>query len=143
MFRFLTFLILILLIQRWLKSLQEQQEQQKEQEEPTEKEVKDYFQFLGFPPAEELPPKPELEKPKQPAIVKKKVKRIKEEVIEAKPAEIKLAPEKTEEAEELLPALSTDKLQEGIILSEILGPPKAYQTRRGGGIGIRAGLKNR
>ena len=135
MFRFLTFLILILLIQRWLKSLQEQQEQQKEQKEPTEKEVKDYFQILGFPPAEELPPKPKLEEPKQPAIVKKQVKKLKEEAIEPKPAEIKFPPEKIEEVEEELLALSTDKLEEGIILSEILGPPKAYQPRRGGGIG--------
>ena len=135
MFRFLTFLILILLIQRWLKSLQEQQGQQKEQKEPTEKEVKDYFQILGFPPAEELPPKPKLEEPKQPDIVKKKVKGLREEAIEPKPVETKLAPKKTEEVEEELLAFSSDELEQGIIFSEILGPPKAYQTRRGGGIG--------
>lgn len=43
------------------------------------------------------------------------------------------------------PALvfSTDKLQEGIILAEILGPPKAYRFCRGVGTGIRSGLKNR
>lgn len=39
--------------------------------------------------------------------------------------------------------LNTEKLEEGIILAEILGPPKAYQFCRGVGTGIRSGLKNR
>jgi hypothetical protein len=136
MFRFLTFLILILLIQRWLKSLQEQQEQQKEQKEPTEKEAKDYFQILGFPPAEELPPKPKLEKPKEPVVtVKKEVEKTELKIAELKPVKIEPSPQQIEEIEEQLPDFSSDKLEQGIILSEILGPPKAYQTRRGGGIG--------
>ena len=141
MFRFLIFLIIILLIQRKLKALQEQQKGQ--QEAPTEEETKHYFQSLGFPPPEEIPSEPKQEKAKEPVIVQKQIKRPEVKIAELKPIKFKLPPEETEEAEEQLPSYSADKLEEGIILSEILGPPKAYRFCRGGGIGIRAGLKNR
>jgi hypothetical protein len=140
MFRFLTFLIFIILIQRLIKTLQGQQ---KEQPEPTEDEIKDYFQNLGFPPPRELPLKPKPEISKQPSIVKREIKKAEVKISEVKPEKIEAAPKEiTEEAKEELPTFSEDKLEEGIILSEILSPPKAYQMRRGGGIGIRAGLKN-
>ena|GEM_PF-1281398 len=140
MFRFLTFLIFIILIQRLIKTLQGQQ---KKQTEPTEEEIKNYFQSLGFPPPRELPLKPKPEKPKQPSIVKREIKKPEVRIPELKLARVE-APQKEiiEEADAELPTFSEDKLEEGIILSEILSPPKAYQIRRGGGIGIRAGLKN-
>ena len=141
MFRFLTFLIFIILIQKLLKTLKEQQ---KQQQEPTEDEIKNYFQSLGFPPPEELPVQSKPESPEQPPLVKREIKKPEVEVSELKPVKIK-APckEIIEETKEELPDFSEDKLEQGIILSEILSPPKAYQNRRGGGIGIRAGLKNR
>jgi hypothetical protein len=139
MFRFLIFLTFIILIQKLLKSLQEQQ---KEQAEPNEEEIRDYFQTLGFPPPREIPPAPKPEKPKKPLIEKKKIKSLEAEFAQVKPVKIKPAPKQTEDREEELSITLRDKLEEGIILSEILGPPKAYQIRRGGGTGIHAGLKN-
>ena len=139
MWRFLTFLIFIILIQRLLKSLQEQQ---KEQKQPTEQELKNYFQGLGFPREEEIPaeskPEPKPEKPKQPVIVKKEAKELEVETAEPKPVEIEFLPKKAEEVEEELPDFSTDKLEQGIVFSAILGPPKAYKIRRSGEIGRRA-----
>ena len=140
MFRFLLFLIFIILIQRMLKTAQEQQ---KEQKEPTKDEIKKYFLTLGFPAPEESQPKPPREKPRQPLIVKKEMKEAGVKIAEPKPKKAKPIIKQEEEAEERLPIFSRDKLEEGIILSEILGPPKAYRICRGGGIGIRAGLKNR
>ena len=141
MFRFLIFLIIILLIQKKLKALQERQKQQ--QEEPTEKEIKHYFQSLGFPPPEEIPSKPKQEKTKEPVIVQKKIKKPEIKIAEIESTKHKLPLKEIEDPKERLPSFLTDKLEEGIILSEILGPPKAYRSCRGGGIGIRAGLKNR
>jgi hypothetical protein len=139
MFRFLTFLIFIILIQKLLKTLQEQQ---KQQPEPTEKEIKDYFQNLGFPPPEELPAEPSREMLKQPVIVKEEIKQPGPKP-ELKPVKAE-APQKEiiEETKQEWLVFSEDKLEEGIILSEILSPPKAYQICRDGGIGRRAGLKN-
>jgi hypothetical protein len=142
MFRFLLFLIFIILIQRLLKTLQEQKKQQ--QEEAGKDKFEDIFQTLGFPFPQEVTPEPEPEKPKQPSVVKMEIKKPEIKIPELKSVKIE-APRKeiTEEVKEELLALSEDKLEEGIVLSEILGLPKAYQIRRGGGIGIRAGLKNR
>ena len=139
MLRFLTFLIYIILIQKLLKNLQEQQKEQ--QKQPTEQEIKDYFQTLGFPPPEETPPEPEPERPKQPVIAKQEIKKPELEIVEPKSVKIEPQFQEIEESQEELLTFSTDKLEEGIILSEILGLPKAYQIRRGGGIGIRAWLK--
>lgn len=116
MWRLLLFLIFIILFQRFSKALQEQQEKQQKEEQ-------------------EIPPQPKPEKPKKPVIIKREIKRPEVEIAEFRPTRIELPPKQTEEAKEQLPTLSTDKLEEGIILSEILGPPKAHQIRRGGGIG--------
>ena len=143
MWRFLLFIIFIILIQKLSKALQEQQKEQ--QKETTKEKVEDIFQTLGFPLPEEIPPEPKPVRPKEPAIIKKEIKKPEPEIKipEFKPPEIIPEPKQIEEAKEELPTFSTDKLVEGIVLSVILGPPKAYQIRRGGGIGIRAGLKNR
>ena len=141
MWQFLIFIMFILLLQKFSKNLEEQRKQQ--EEETKEEKIGDLFQTLGFPLPEETPPRPEWKMPKEPAIVKKEIKRPEAEIAELKPEKIETPIKQIEEAEEELPTFSEDKLQEGIILSEILGPPKAYQIRRGGGIGIRAGLKNR
>ena len=136
MFRFLIFLIFIIFIQRLFKTLQEQQREQPK--EPAEEEIKNYFQTLGFPAPEEIPPEPKLERPKQPPIVKEEDRKPQVKLAELKPAKIEPQPEQIEKPKEELLSFSTDKLEQGIILSAILGPPKAYQIRRGGGIGIRA-----
>ncbi len=136
MWRFLLFVIFIILIQRLTRVLQEQQKE--EQREPAKEKINELFKTLGFPLPEETPPEPKserLESPKEPVIVKKEIKKPEVEIAEFKPTKIEPPPKRTEEEEEELPAFSTDKLEEGIVLSEILGPPKAYQIRRGGGIG--------
>ena len=135
MWRFLLFITFIILIQRLIKTLQEQQ---REQPEPTEDEIRNYFQSLGFPPPEEIPPKPKPEKPKEPVIVKKAIKEPGVEITELKPRRIEPSPKQIEKIEKKVSVFSTDKLEEGIILSEILGPPKAYRIRRSGEIGRRA-----
>ena len=137
MFRFLLFITFLILIQKLIKTLQEQQ---KEQKEPSEEETKDYFQSLGFPPPREIPPQPKPERPKEPVIAKREIKRPEIKIAEFKPTRIEVPPK---QAEEELPTFSQDKLEEGIILSAILGPPKAYQIRRSVETGIRSGLKNR
>ena len=135
MWQFLTFIIFIILIQKLVKTLQEQQ---KEQKEPTEEELRNYFQTLGLPLPEEIPPEPKPKRPKQPAIAKKEIKEPEIKVAELEPVKIEPLPKQAEEPEEELVTFSTDKLEEGIVLSVILGPSKANQTRRSGGIGIRA-----
>ena len=140
MFRFLLFITFLILIQKLIKTLQEQQ---KEQKEPSEEETKDYFQSLEFPTPEEIPSEPKqekLEKLKEPVIAKREIKRPEIKIAEFKPTRIEVPPK---QAEEELPTFSQDKLEEGIILSAILGPPKAYQIRRSVETGIRSGLKNR
>ena len=141
MWQFLIFIIFILLLQRLSKNLEEQRRQQ--QEEEKEEKIKDFFQTLGFPLPEEIPPKPKPEEPKEPAVIKKEIKKPEAGIAELKPEKVEPRGKEIEEDEEELPTFSEDKLEEGIILSAILGPPKAHQIRRGGGIGIRAGLKNR
>ena len=146
MFRFLIFLILIILMQRFIKTLQEQQQkeqQKKQQQEPTEDEVRNYFQILGFPLPEEIPIEPKPERQKEPVITKKEIKKTEVGVSEDKPEKPEPKLKQKEVKKEEVFILSADKLEEGILLSEILAPPKAHQLCRGGGIGIRAGLKNR
>lgn len=143
--RFLIFIIFLILLRKFVENLQKQQKQ--EQEEPREKEIDNYFQALGFPPPEEIKPEPKLrlrpEKPKEPVTIKKEIKKTETITPKLKPTQVMPSLEQTEKTKEELLVFSQEKLQEGIILSIILGPPKAYQIRRGGGIGIRAGLKNR
>ena len=140
MWRFLLFIIFIILIQRLSKSLQEQQKEQ--QKEEAEDRIENLFQTLGFPLPEKVPPQPKPEKPKEPPVKKKDTKRPEVITTQFKPPEIKPQSNQLEETQEELVTFSTDKLTEGVILAVILGSPKAYQIRRGGGIGIHAGLKN-
>lgn len=141
MWRLLIFIISIILLKRFFESLQKQYEQQ--QETPGEKS-NNLFETLGFPVVEEIPAQPKPEQmPKKPVIASREIKKPKLEPIGLKPAKVEPLPKQTEEAKQKLPFRSPDKLKEGIILSAILGPPKAYQLRRGVGIGRRSGLKNR
>ena len=138
--KFILFILLLILLHKLNKSIKEQQGRQ--EEEPSEEEIRDYFKTLGFPVPEEETPKLKQEKLKEKLIVKREIKTTEKKVADLKPT-VTEAPYKPLEETQELPSLTQDKLEEGIILSEILGPPKAYQSRRGGGIGIRAGLKNR
>lgn len=132
MWQLILLFIFIILLQRLSKTLQEQP-RRGQQGEVSRKKIEDLFQILGFPLPEEIPPKPE--RPKEPIIVKRKTKKPEVEIAELKPAKIEPLPEQVEKTKEGLPTFSQDKLQEGIILSVILGPPKAHQIRRSGEIG--------
>lgn len=133
MWQLLLFIIILIVFQKLSKTLQQQQEQQ--QRESGEEKIGDLFKTLGFPLPEEIPPKPEWKKPEEPLIVKRKVKKPEVKITELKPLKPELPPEEAEVLKEEELAFPQDKLEQGIILSEILGPPKAYQIRRGGGIG--------
>lgn len=128
MWQLLFFIILILLIQGLSKIL----EKETNKKEPKE-EIEKYFETLGFPtiripPKKEKPPKLEEKKMEaQPPIIKEERPVLKEKISEIK--------------EEISPLFPPGKLEEGIILSEILGPPKASRIRRGGEIGRHARLK--
>ena len=105
--------------------------------------TKEIFRSFSFPLAQK-----QYEAPKPKPKVKKLPPAKKPTQIEFKDApRYKRAPEPAlvKPIKEEVPALvfSLDKLEEGIILAEILGPPKAYQFCRGVGTGIRSGLKNR
>ena len=142
MWQLFLFLILIIVFHKLSKVLQEQQEQQ--QKKSGEGKVRELFQTLGFPLPEETVPLPKPQKPrpgKQEKIWKPAEEDAKLELTQ--PAKLQLPSEPVEKTEREPIVFYRDKLEEGIILSEILGPPKAYQIGRGGGIGIRAGLKNR
>ena len=101
--------------------------------------VKEIFRSFSFPlaPQKYEAPKPKVTKAPR---AKKETQLELEDAPRYKPAPVAAKPVIKE-----APALvfSLDKLEEGIILAEILGPPKAYQFCRGVGIGIRSGLKNR
>lgn len=117
MWPFLIFIIFLIVFSYLSKVLEQQQEKEKIEKQPSQ---------IGLPLLEEArQPKPQI------ITIK-----------EALPEAVQIQEKIQEEAEE--PSyFSMDKLEEGIILSIILGPPKADQLRRGGGIGIHAGLKNR
>jgi hypothetical protein len=99
------------------------------------------FRSFGFPPAQQ---KYEAPKPKITRLprVKKETQLELKDAPRYKPAPLPVAAEPIKEEAPAL-VFSLDKLEEGIILAEILGPPKAYQFCRGVGTGIRSGLKNR
>lgn len=150
------FIIFIILFQWLSKAIHKQQEQQQEKEPPAGPQkdrrrsgVEELFESLGFSLPEEIPSAPKQEKVVMPQSeinrnVKKRKPEIRLEPPKVNPEKDKIPYRQEEEpASSGLPEFSRDKLEEGIILSEILGPPKAYRIRRGGGIGIRAGLKNR
>lgn len=105
----------------------------KEEPSPPPKEWEEILETLGFP----IPPKPE-----PPREIKLKLKEapVVLETRTEKPPSIKIE-EKRAEKEKV--AFLTDRWEEGIILSTILGPPKAYQILPRCRNGIRSGLKNR
>jgi hypothetical protein len=102
---------------------------------------KEIFRSFGFPSAQKQyqAPKPKVR------ILPQTKKEAQLELKDAPRYKHPPEPAATKPAKKETPALvfSADKLQEGIILAEILGPPKAHQFRRGVGTGIRSGLKNR
>jgi hypothetical protein len=101
--------------------------------------AKEVFRSFSFPLAQQ---KYEAPKPKVTRLPRVK----KETQLELKDAQrYKQAPlpAVAQPIKEVALVFSMDKLEEGIILAEILGPPKAYQFCRGVGTGIRSGLKNR
>ncbi len=146
MLRFLLFIIFIILMQRLMKTLQEQQKQQ--QEEMNNGEFEDIFQVLNIPAPSQpqrqrVPVEQEIQKTEKTAIVKKQIKKAEQETPGAKIDVV--TPLQSEQAENGRTEpysdglLSGDKIEEGIVLSEILGPPKAYQRiRRSGEIGRHA-----
>ena len=142
MWQLLLFIIFIILIQKLNKGLKEQGQQERRKPSSSEETLKDIFQTMGFPLPEELPTKPKPEKPKKP-VIKKTAREPEIKITQQESAKLETLAAPLEETTEELLALSQDKLEQAIILTEILSPPKAYQIRRGGGIGIRAGLKNR
>ncbi len=97
------------------------------------------LEALGFPVPKPIP------LPQPPIIVKKKPLPV---VLAKKPAVGIKAPPATapvKAGEETHPApliFTPDKLQEGIILSTVLGPPKAHVFLPGWWNGRHAGLKN-
>ena len=136
---FIIFIVVIFIFQALGQVLTKRQKQTTPQgEKPSKgKTIEDILKTLGFPPIEEEPPaeviveKKKEEKPK----IEKAVGGKPQEEEKTVPALAEKLPEK-----EFLPL---DKLEEAIIYSTIIGPPKAYQIRRGAGIGLQAGLKNR
>lgn len=132
MWQLLLFIIFFFLIQKFSKTLEEQQK--KEERKPAEERMKDLLETLGFPFPQEIPPQPKKERPEEPVIVRKEIKKPEVKIIELKPAKLEPPPERVEETKEGLPTFSQDKLEEGIILSVILGAPRAYQIRRRGRI---------
>lgn len=138
MWQFLFFIIFILLIQGLFKLLEKEEEL--EERPTTEEKLKKYFEALGLP----------IEVPTS---KKEKILKKKEEIEEAKPSIIRpsaveekrpIPTPKIEVEEKILTYFPSEKLEEGIILSEILGPPKSLKILgRGVGTGRRSGLKNR
>lgn len=122
----LTLLIILIFIFRGLSKLMENVHREEEKEKPSPEEWKQYFERIGIPPLEKE--KEALPPPPTPA--------------EAKKVEVRHVPLKTkikkEKAPSQLPPLkipslsldSLDKLKEGIVLSEILGPPRAKKIKK-------------
>jgi len=123
MWQFLFFIIFILLIQGLSKILEKETKKRNSEEKPvTEEELEKYFETLGFPTLRI--PKPKREKPPE----KKKEEKVEVPVIkEEKPL---LKPEISKIEKKILPEFLLERLEEGIILSEILGPPKALRKPR-------------
>lgn len=113
----LTLLIILIFIFRGLLKLKERARREEEKEKPHPQEWKRYFEGIGIPPVEK-------EKEVPSALLSREVKKVK-----VKPAPLKREIKKEEPILEpppsIIPTLSLDKVREGIILSEILGAPRA------------------
>lgn len=124
-------MILIFIFQGIANILKKQKEKQRQQPIPQEEE---HYEVL--PPQEEetIPPLPEEWQEELPEV------KVEEPIIyQEKVAEkiVSLEPAVPYEREELIKirymaGLTTEKLKDGIILSTILGPPKAYKFMRRG-----------
>ena len=136
MFRLLIFILIYIIFQKINKSIARQKE--KLDRIPEQQPPGGFFTNLQ----PETPPRPQWQQSQKPSIFKKKIAPPQVKVIEPIKPAIKEFKQIDATEEEVLD-LSLERVKEGIILSEILGPPKAYQICRGGGIGRRAGLKNR
>ncbi len=146
-------LILIFIFFMFRKFFQDLKKQTQAAEKETDTdETQRFLTDLGLiTPTPSLVKSPQIDEEKQPVkqqdvSIEEKIKKPEPEVAKVKPVEVKLTKEKeafppTEVPEETFD-FSQDKVKEGIILSTVLGPPKAYQLCRGGEIGRRAGLKN-
>lgn len=115
----LPLLIILIFIFRGLSKLIENARREEKKEEPHPEEWERYFESMGIPP----PVEEEKEAPKLPPLLPKVEKKAVE------PAPLKTKIKKEELISELpplkIPSLSLDKVREGIILAEILGPPLA------------------
>lgn len=124
------------MMQSLSKLLEKEAKKRRSQEGPvSEEELKDYFENLEFP-HREIPipekraPLPKVEPPIAPRFPEKIEKRIE--------APVAIEAPKIEEKEF---ELDLEDLEQGIILSEILSPPKAFRSSRSGEIGRHARLK--
>ncbi len=113
-----TFLIILIFIFRGLSKLMKNTAKE-EQEEARPEEWKQYFEAIGIPPVKE-----EKEVPQMPPPLSREAEKIAVEPTPLK-TEIKKREFGSEFPASIIPSLSLDKVREGIILSEILGPPKA------------------
>lgn len=131
------FFWIISLLAKTKKGPQPKEEPYEPTYEPSEEE-EEILETLGLPlPIPREKPKEKIEE--APILIQKE--EVKPE-IEVTPVEPLPKPEISPETKPP-EFLSSDKLEEGIILSIILGPPKALTICRGVGTGIRSGLKNR
>lgn len=110
---------------------------------PSEEEVEEYFRTIGLPPQElptryeptrpevPLPPKREPIRP-QPAEAKRPIPKVKAPEIKKEIKKEPLLPKEVpvQKIPPLAKTLTKEQLQEGIILSTILGPPRAHRNLR-------------
>jgi len=137
MWQLLFFVIFIFLIQGLSKVLEKETKKRRPQEKPASEEIEEYFESIGFPtirmpvPKKERPAekkKIEVEVPaiKEKPVLKPEIPKIKEEILSL----FSLKPQIPKIKEEILPLFSLEKIEEGIILSEILGLPKSLRKPR-------------
>lgn len=133
---FLFFILFIFILQSLGQILERRRKIPPEEKTSEESPLEDILgtQEIPLPQEEKIPLEvvSKEEEEKKEGIEEKRLKK------EIKPQEIK--PIFPEEREEIV---SSQELETAIIYSTIIGPPKALQIRRGAGIGIQAGLKNR
>ena len=118
----LTLLIILIFIFRGLSKLIENVRREEKKEEPHPQEWERYFEGIGIPPQEE-----EKEASKPPPLPPKVDTHTgtRKEAVEPTSSKTKKG-ELTSELPPLkIPSLPLDKVREGIILAEILGPPLA------------------
>ncbi|MCM8795917.1 MAG: hypothetical protein NC928_04470 [Candidatus Omnitrophica bacterium] len=119
MWQFLSFLLLIIIMHILLRTREEQKNTQQETKEERRT-------IWGFPPLEfplpEPEPQPKKERPKEIPLAEIKKSKItpQEKSSSISPSVLSLKPEIKAGID-----LDKEKLEEAIILSEILGPPKA------------------